>query len=272
MHHLILQKNKRRKMQERHTDRKRYFEEQAQTCKSYYIPYIQKNISHLPAKVLEVGCGEGGNLLPFAEFGCEVIGVDMADTRIQQARAYFTEKKQKGTFIASDIFQLRDLDRTFSLILIHDVVEHIEHKVQFLSDLKRYLSSDGVLFVAFPAWQMPFGGHQQIARGKVISHFPFIHLLPRSLYKLVLKLCDEKEDTIKELLSIKQTKCTIEMFKTVVRETGYQIISEQLYLINPHYEIKFGITPRKLNKAISIIPYLRNYFSTSCFYILRKTE
>lgn len=259
-------------MQKRHIDRKRYFEEQAQTSKRYYIPYIKNIIGHLPTKVLEVGCGEGGNLLPCAESGCEVVGVDMADSRIQQARTFFADKNQKGTFIASDIFQLKDLKKTFPLILIHDVVEHIEHKAQFLSDLKRYLSSDGVLFVAFPAWQMPFGGHQQIAQGKVVSHLPFIHLLPRSLYKWVLKLCGEKEDAINELLSIKQTKCTIEIFKTIARETEYQIISEQLYFINPHYEIKFGISPRKLNKTISAIPYLRNFFSTSCFYILRKTE
>jgi len=52
-------------MQERHIDRKRYFDEQAQTSKNYYIPYIENNIGYLPNKVLEVGCGEGGNLLSF---------------------------------------------------------------------------------------------------------------------------------------------------------------------------------------------------------------
>ncbi len=83
-------------------------------------------------------------------------------------------------------------------------------------------------------------------------------------------LCGEKEDTIKELLSIKETKCTIEMFRNVVRQAGYRIIDQQLYFINPHYETKFGLSPRKLGKLISSVPYLRNFFSTSCFYILRK--
>ena len=45
-------------MQERHIDRKRYFNEQAQTCRNYYIPYIKSKIEYLPDKVLEVGCGE----------------------------------------------------------------------------------------------------------------------------------------------------------------------------------------------------------------------
>ena len=40
-------------------------------------------------KVLEVGCGEGGNLLPFAKAGCRVMGVDIDAMRIEQARAFF---------------------------------------------------------------------------------------------------------------------------------------------------------------------------------------
>ena len=259
-------------MQERHTDRKRYFEEQARTSENYYIPYVKKISGHLPAKVLEVGCGEGGNLLPFAESGCEVVGVDIVDSRIRQAQSFFSSKDQKGIFIASDIFQLRDLEGAFSLILVHDVIEHIERKAEFLSDLRSYLSPDGIMFIAFPAWQMPFGGHQQIARGRIVSHFPFIHLFPLFFYKWLLKACGEKEDTIKELLSIRQTKCTIEMFRRIAQQTGYQIVDEQLYFINPHYEIKFGLLPRKLNKIISAIPYLRNFFSTSCFYILKRTD
>ena len=119
---------------------------------------------------------------------------------------------------------------------------------------------------------MPFGGHQQIARGRVVSHLPFIHLLPRTLYKWILDTGGEEEDTIKELLSIKETKCTIEMFRNLVKQTGYQIVDQQLFFINPHYEVKFGLSPRKLGRVLSSVPYLRNFFSTSCFYLLKKGD
>lgn len=46
-------------MQERHSDRERYFDEQARTTEKYYIPYIRKCCPELPQEVLEVGCGEG---------------------------------------------------------------------------------------------------------------------------------------------------------------------------------------------------------------------
>ena len=41
-------------MQKRHTDRESYFDEQSQTSKNYYIPYIKEVIGHIPDKVLEV--------------------------------------------------------------------------------------------------------------------------------------------------------------------------------------------------------------------------
>lgn len=85
-------------MQERHTNRERYFEEQAHTTRNYYIPYIKKNIGNLPNKVLEVGCGEGGNLLPFAELGCDTIGIDIAVSRIEQAKTSSLPKAKRNFY------------------------------------------------------------------------------------------------------------------------------------------------------------------------------
>ena len=228
-------------MQKRHTDRESYFDEQSQTSKNYYIPYIKEVIGHIPDKVLEVGCGEGGNLLPFAEAGCRVMGVDIDATRIEQARTFFAQRHQ-----------------------------HIRDKERFLSGLQKHLSADGAVFVGFPAWQMPFGGHQQIAHSHIVSHFPFLHLLPRTLYRWILRLCGEQERVIMELLDIKSTGCTIELFNRIARQANYQIIDRRLYIINPHYKIKFGLSPRRLNGVIAAIPYIRNFFCTSCFYILKK--
>lgn len=100
-------------MQKRHTDRESYFDEQSQTSKNYYIPYIKEVIGHIPDKVLEVGCGEGGNLLPFAKAGCRVMGVDIDAMRIEQARTFFTQRHQQGQFISTDIFQLEDKATNF---------------------------------------------------------------------------------------------------------------------------------------------------------------
>lgn len=259
-------------MQKRHSDRECYFEEQARTSEKYYIPYILNHVGAIPDRILEVGCGEGGNLLPFARHNCEVVGVDLAKSRIEQAAHFFNERGQHGTFIYSDIFDLKEYYHCFPLIIVHDVIEHIAEKEQFLSGLKKFLAPGGYVYIGFPAWQMPFGGHQQIARGKIVSHWPFIHLLPPPLYRIFLKAFGEKENTVGHLLEIQKTRCSVERFLRVVRRTNYKIVSSQLYLINPHYETKFGLTPRKLSQTLSGLPYVRNFFSTSCFYILKNDE
>ena len=56
------------------------------------MPYIEQfHRIKSGSKILEIGCGEGGNLLPFAQRGCEVVGIDMSLSRIQQAQ-HFSQK------------------------------------------------------------------------------------------------------------------------------------------------------------------------------------
>ena len=257
-------------MQERQLNRKQYFKELAVTSRKYFIPYIQhyKKVSK-GMKILEIGCGDGGNLLPFSQMGCEVVGCDMAECRVEDARRFFEEEGASGRFIASDVFLLKDLEHQFDLIICPDVIEHILDKQQFLHKCKNLLSRDGIIFMSFPAWQMPFGGHQQICKNKVLSHLPFFHLLPSCIYKLLLRLGHESNECIHELLTIKQTKCPVELFESVAKK-DFKIINWTPWLINPHYEIKFGLTPRKLPGFVGHIPYVRNFFTTSSFYILTQ--
>ncbi len=153
-------------------------------------------------------------------------------------------REAEGTFIASDIFKLTEkLEAQIFLILVHDVIEHIDDKAGFMKGLKRYLAPGGVVFIAFPAWQMPFGGHQQIAHSKVVSHFPFLHSSAFSAHKGVLAAAGENEPTIRELMNIKHTRCPIEKFQAALYATGYRVVDRQLDFINPHYETKFGLSP-----------------------------
>lgn len=256
-------------MQERHSNRTIYFKELSTTSKDYFIPYIlQKHSIKQNTNVLEIGCGEGGNLLPFSLMGCYTVGVDIATGRIDEAKRFFDEAGAKGSFIASDIFKVHGLEHNFDIVICHDVIEHIADKKLFLSKLTSFIKHNGIIFIAFPAWQMPFGGHQQICKSSLLSHLPFIHLLPTKLYRLILRTFGENDDCIKELLSIKQTYVTIEQFENLLMSTDLHIEDRQLWFINPHYKVKFGLRPRKLHPIISAIPYLRNFFCTSCFYIL----
>ena len=225
------------------------------------------------SRILEIGCGDGGNLLPFVQAGCYTMGVDIDEGRIADAKRFFEGYGAKGDFIASDVFLLEELKASFDVIICHDVIEHISDKHRFLSLLPQFLAANGIIFMSFPAWQMPFGGHQQICRSRVVSHLPFIHLLPTMLYRLLLKAVCEDEVCIKELLSIKETRCPIELFERTLRNIGtLTILDRTLWLVNPHYETKFDMHPRRLSKWMAGIPYIRNFFTTSYFCMLEKRK
>lgn len=261
-------------MQNRHLDRRSYFNELATTSDSYYIPYLEKHTKLTPGtQVLEIGCGEGGNLEPFAERGCRVTGVDIVEERTEQAKTFFAQDGAEGTFICGDAGKLGDgFSGKFDIVLAHDVIEHVSDKAGFLSAAHRFLKPGGIAFFGFPAWYMPFGGHQQICRSKFCSHAPFIHLLPEPVYHLLLEYCNVKEKDIRELMDIRATRTTVEMFEKIAQKAGFTTLDRHLWFINPHYKAKFGLTPRTLCKAIGAVPYLRDFFTTSAFFLLKKPE
>ena len=252
-------------------DRERYFEALAETSRAYYRPYISRFRALPPgAAVLEVGCGEGGNLLPFAEAGFSVTGIDISPAKIRNARSFFEKRDMDGTFEVRDFLDPADFPDmpVYDLILVHDVIEHIEppYKALFFARLKRFLRPGGLVFWGFPAWQMPFGGHQQICRSKACT-LPFLHLLPKRLYESYLKAFKEDPETIRDLMSICRSRMTVERFEKLCRQEGFRIEDRILWLVNPHYKAKFGLKPRRLPRFFAALPGIRNFLSTSCFYL-----
>ena len=257
----------------RYIDREQYFTELCTTSKSYYLDYIGRfKKFDGNSRILEIGCGEGGNLLPFAETGCRVCGVDISESKISNAKLFFEKRGiTNANFFCGDFLKTQsDSDfEAFDIILIHDVIEHIEpgDKSDFFSNVKKFLKSDGIVFWGFPAWQMPFGGHQQICKTKVCSKIPFVHLLPKNIYGAYLRLFGEEPSRIAELISIKRSRMTVESFERLCAKTGYRVLDRTLWLINPHYKVKFHLHPIKLCSLLCRVPHLRNFLSTSCFYI-----
>ena len=258
-------------MHDRHVDRELYFREQAHTTSKHVIPFID---SIMPVtdllSVLEIGCGEGGNLLPFLEAGCRrVTGIDLSAGKIENARRFYSSVPggSRVEFIAADIYDSDNIG-TFDLIMMRDVLEHIHDQERFIAFVGRFLNRGGVLFIAFPPWNNPFGGHQQMCDSRVLSRLPWIHLLPRSLYRRLLGAAGESPERIEGLLEIKDTGINIGRFERVIKKEGFSILKKSLWIINPNFEIKFGLRPRRLPSFAGAIPFLRNFVATTGYYII----
>lgn len=259
-------------MQERHANRLQYFTEQGETTRKYVIPFLEERMAiNASVSVLEPGCGEGGNLKPFLDIGCECVGVDLDVPRIKEGIELFSTHPNNRllTLIGEDMYKVEgQLTGRFDLIILRDTIEHIHDQEKFMEYLKRFLKPGGMIFFAFPPWMMPFGGHQQLSASKFLSKLPYFHLLPKFLYVAIFKAFGESQLMIDAFLEIRETRISLERFERILKNTGYKIDKKTLYLIQPNYETKFKLKKRVLFPFFASIPWLRNFYCTAGYYLV----
>lgn len=115
------------------------------------------------SRILEVGCGTGGNLEMLAEFG-EVCAIEMDDVARELA--------SRTTNISCDIRaghcpeQIPFSGRQFDLICMFDVLEHIERDTETLVAAKKLLANNGRMLITVPAYQWLYGAHDEFLHHK----------------------------------------------------------------------------------------------------------
>lgn len=261
-------------MFEFHQDRHAYFEIQVQNSKESVIPFLETCFTLPPgSKIMEIGCGEGGVLKAFIEKGHTGLGVEMDENRVINGQEWMKDEIKAGKmrFITDDIFKYfpTGSSELYHLIILKDVIEHIGDKETLLKELKRFLHPDGAIFFGFPPWQMPFGGHQQMCTNKTLSRMPWLHLLPRFLYR---KILTRYKEPVKDLMEIVDTRISIEGFERLAKSGNFRIIGKKHFLIAPIYKYKFGLKERKQLWLIRHIPYFRNLFTTAVYYVIAPNK
>ncbi len=261
-----------------HKDKETYIKYQRENAEQFVIPFIEKK---LPLKtgmrVMEIGCAEGGVLQAFVNKGCIGVGVELSAPRYELAKNLLEEEIKRGVaqILNKNIYDVnidKEFPERFDLIILKDVIEHIHDQDKLFAKLRDFLKPNGHIYFGFPPWQMPFGGHQQIAKNKFLSLFPYYHLLPSPIYRGILKLFKEPQRVIDELMDIKTTGISIERFERLFKKNNYSMQSRTYYLINPIYQYKFGMKPKVQFKLLAAIPYFRNYWTTCMYYLIRKEE
>jgi hypothetical protein len=86
---------------------------------------------------------------------------------------------------------------------------------------------------------------------------------------MILKAFGEAPECVKELLEIKSTGISTARFEKLHKRNGYQIVARRLYLINPIYAWKFGLKPRELPVWLGKIPFFRDFFCTTAWYLVK---
>jgi SAM-dependent methyltransferase len=261
-----------------HKDKQTYIKYQYENAKNYVIPFIERKLAlNAATEVMEIGCAEGGVLQAFLDRGCKGVGIELQPARYDMAKELLSDYIAKGQaeIINKNIYDLdvnSGYQDRFDLIVLKDVIEHIHDQDKVLAFLRKFLKKDGHIFFGFPPWQMPYGGHQQVAKSKILSKLPYYHLLPMKLYKGLLKSMGEREMIVENLAEIKETGISIERFEKLLKKNSYSIREKEFYLINPIYKYKFNLEAKSQYSWISAIPYFRNFLTTCVYYLVRKED
>jgi ubiquinone/menaquinone biosynthesis C-methylase UbiE len=150
----------------------------------YLLDAIMKGYFEEKNSVLDVGCGEGRNLVYFLQSDYEVHGIDKNESCIRlcnmMAKSYRTNF-DKLNFQCSDATTLPYADDYFDIVLSSAVMHFARDEAEFLSmmsELIRVLKRHGIAFIRMAS---------TIGSDKIILENGFSFLLTRDLIEHCLK-------------------------------------------------------------------------------------
>jgi len=114
------------------------------------IKYIQEvlNKSKLnKTKILDIGCGGGLISEGVSRLGADVTGIDFVKENIRVARMHAKKNNLKINFIVKD-FEKEKITSKFDVIIIFEVLEHLNDWEVFLKKIRLNLKKNGVLIIS----------------------------------------------------------------------------------------------------------------------------
>ncbi|MGQ9643485.1 MAG: class I SAM-dependent methyltransferase [Ignavibacterium sp.] len=148
--------------------------------------------------VLDLGSGEGGTSRIFSNKNF-VISYDLSKIRLIRQRQNY----QINQLICGDAVKLPFGDAIFDLVILKDVFEHIDNQMALVSEVKRTLKNDGIIYLSTP-------NRFSILNALSDPHwgFPIVSVLKRkTIRNIFLKYFRKSEvnrNDLAELLSLNQ--------------------------------------------------------------------
>ena len=128
-----------------------YIETQLQANLDKFKNQADNLAKYLPlqnAKILDIGCGGGLFLSLLKQYGAQVTGIELSDSRAQYAKTKHGLQIDKHP-IESDTWQ-NGYAQHFDAVTLWDVIEHVNYPQQTLESAANVLKKGGFLFIDTP--------------------------------------------------------------------------------------------------------------------------
>ena len=129
-------------------------------------------------RILDVGCGIGTYVRKFREFSPQVYGVDIDPDKVGEA------SRTLPNIMMAPAEVLPFADDQFDLVLLHEVIEHVDDDVRAVAEAVRVARPGGRVIIFAPNRHYPFETHGAYFGGRyVFGLIPLVNYLPDEMRK-----------------------------------------------------------------------------------------
>ncbi|HHQ49518.1 MAG TPA: class I SAM-dependent methyltransferase [Acidobacteria bacterium] len=216
------------------------------------------------ACVLDAGCGMGDRTVATVLDGAaRAIGIDTDPEKLRWARRLARHRDVPAEFLLGSIGSLPCRADAFDLVLLLDVIEHLDDPLGALTEVRRVLRPGGRILITFPPYNSPWGAH-------LTEHIrlPWAHLLcPEAILVDLWRnihlrkvargevrtgarraRCIMEAESITDLWSL--NRMTIQRFLALLSKASLEVASIRLH------------TPAALAAPFTHFPAIREYVVT----------
>lgn len=165
------------------------YQQSRKSTKDYYAwrrqriqPVVDKLASYVDLKnsrVLEIGCGYGAFVAALNDLGAQVTGTEIDKESLQIAKKMLAGRKGVRLIQVKDE-NLPFRKDSFDLLVLFDVIEHINNPQKMIAECSRVMRPGSVIYFEFTPYYSLTGHHLYD-----ITKLP-IHILPETIIKKII--------------------------------------------------------------------------------------
>lgn len=200
-----------------------------------YAPWMPEimGFDNFPgARLLEIGCGMGTDLLQFARGGAHCTGVDLTPRSVEITRHRFALYDMPGNFLVADGERLPFADGSFDVVYSNGVLHHTPNTAAAVREVHRVLRQGGIAKV------MLYHRHSLYYWGEIILHRGLLRgqLLrgstPAEIMSRYVEYSEHEAQPLVKAYSRREARALFADFSEVKTEVE-QMIRQELSVLNP---------------------------------------
>lgn len=221
------------------------------------VDRVNKTFNLKGKKVLDIGCGYGALSDALSNYGAEVWGTEINQTKFNIAKQKLLKHKNI-TLIKVNNEILNFDDNFFDCIFIFDVIEHVKNPQKTIEESYRVLKPEGYLYIEFTPYYSITGHHLYD-----FAKWP-IHILPPDKIKKIV--------FSKKIKGIFDSQYFWEQFESLnkLRISNFQKMISKFKKIEEKFIIKY---PEVFEINLPFINFLgpfKDYFTMSFEGLYKK--